>query len=83
MKVNRIEEDARHLFLVQADGALGLVEVRLVLGGVLLTGGLVSEGLAGALLTVWDYITVSHVSEQIRWGGHRSQRTAGSCRRRQ
>ena len=55
----RIEERCKwHLFLVHADGALGLVEEGLVLVGVLLAGGLVHGGLAGGLLAVWDHVAV-------------------------
>ena len=54
----RIEEDAKHPLFLHADGALGLVEHRLVLVGVLLAGSLVGEGLAGALLRVRNNVTV-------------------------
>lgn len=45
------------LVLAQAQLLLGLVEERSVAVGILLTAGLVLDGLAGGLLGVWDDVT--------------------------
>lgn len=52
-----------HLVLVHAEGALRLVEDGLaVLLMILLARGLVGEALAGALLAVWDCVTLDFVA---------------------